>query len=80
MDTRRTSMGVDIRRASIGSRRFSMQDATGRLLADFEEEAEEAAAATAAAAGQQPALPHPALPAAADAPIASRTRRRSSRE
>ncbi|KAL4430905.1 hypothetical protein ABPG75_006161 [Micractinium tetrahymenae] len=35
LGTRRVSVGVaDARRASINSRRFSMQDATGRLLAD----------------------------------------------
>lgn len=34
LETRRVSVGVDMRRASISSRRFSMQDATGRLLAD----------------------------------------------
>lgn len=79
LETRRVSVGVDMRRMSISSRRFSMQDATGRLLADFGGEDDVAAAGT---AGLHEAAAQAALAAAAPAPAPAsggpRSRRRSS--
>lgn len=78
LETRRVSVGMDMRRASINSRRFSMQDATGRLLADddmLDAGAADAEAMDALPAGDMPA----ALPPVGGPPSAGpRTRRRSS--